>query len=340
LINLEKLTTLEVFLDGKHEAYMQGAMGRTSKEFRYEIGGVGRVIVDKEGFIDLGPPVILEQEVSTGECEFKDSIVKWLETWAPESLTQEMPNVSFYLWHSHNSMATFWSATDEEWISNYIGTGLLVSLVGNHKAEWKCRVDTVAKVSDKYFHYKLPCKFKIEHEPRPEYIAAAKQAVVDRKRVVTLPKIGKSIHGYNRAWERGVHPQLALAPRSMMSGARYDMGNFDGDDKRDGVVKHADGVSYLPIGTTVAALAKTYGAQLRVYFCQAYTAQSRLHITLMCSEVLSYTVDATPDICSQIRNTFKMPKGVMKAYLGSGGCVQHIRNKGKGPRWRRMELNG
>ncbi len=336
MIEVVKSSALEIYLHGEREAYLQGAIGRCPKEFSYEVGGVGRLEIDEDGYIELGDPVILKQEVSGGDCDFQAAITDWLGTWTPESLEQEMPNASFYMWHSHNTMGTFWSSQDEEWISNYIGEGLLVSLVGNHKSDWKCRVDTVISKGGIYYHHKMPCSFHVYHDPRPTYIDAAKKAVKERKKVVTIAKpvaikprdfiMGHFGGGDNYLQSVGnsVH---ALVPRSF-----YDEDVDLGTDRDTPPLD-------LPVGTTISRLANTHGAALRLYFTKAFNGESQRRITMHYNNMSQYTVDVTPALCKQIRNTFKMSKNALKCLVGSGNTVQYV-PKGKGARWVGVQFNG
>lgn len=53
------------------------------------------------------------------------------------------PQFSWVSWHSHNTMSAYWSSTDESAIKKFREVGMphLFSFVGNHKYEYKLRLD-------------------------------------------------------------------------------------------------------------------------------------------------------------------------------------------------------
>lgn len=189
---------IDVYLPGEYDEYMQAAFGRSKDDFEYELGGVGKVSVEKDGTILIGQPVILEQEVSKGECEFHAKICDWLASWCPKALEQQMPAINYYTFHSHNSMGTFRSGQDDDWVSNYVNKGFLLTLIGNHKGEWKCWVDTMIHVSGMWVQVQVPCKLHVYHG----YDGVAEQAIKDRKKLVTVPKYVNVTSGVGGRWNK------------------------------------------------------------------------------------------------------------------------------------------
>ena len=102
-------------------------------QFGSEIGGQLIVEEDKDGDFILKNPIILKQEVSGGECT--------LET---EALTNYYSShgskVRHCWWHSHHTMAAFWSGTDNNCILDNPANDFSVSLVINLKREYKLRI--------------------------------------------------------------------------------------------------------------------------------------------------------------------------------------------------------
>lgn len=52
---------------------------------------------------------------------------------------QDTGNIKLW-WHSHASMAVFWSTTDDKTAEGF-GGDWMVSLVGNRNGDWLCRID-------------------------------------------------------------------------------------------------------------------------------------------------------------------------------------------------------
>ena len=102
-------------------------------QFGAEIGGQLIVEEDKDGDFILKNPVILKQEVSGGEC-----------TLDAEALTNYYSShgskIRHCWWHSHHTMAAFWSGTDDKCILDNPANDFSVSLVINLKREYKLRI--------------------------------------------------------------------------------------------------------------------------------------------------------------------------------------------------------
>lgn len=109
-----------------------------------EIGGFGYCTIDSSGAIIIEDVFLVPQYASGSEVDFIDGagIVDAVNKAAEDGKLGD-PNFIWLSWHSHHSMGAFWSATDESCINHYADQGIprLLSIVGNHKHEYKCRLD-------------------------------------------------------------------------------------------------------------------------------------------------------------------------------------------------------
>jgi len=110
-------------------AYAQSA----HTQFKSEIGGQLIVIQDKEGDYILKDPVILKQEVSAGECTLD-------ATELSKYYSKHGRGAKHCWWHSHHTMAAFWSGTDNNTILKSTTNDFSISLVVNLKREYKLRI--------------------------------------------------------------------------------------------------------------------------------------------------------------------------------------------------------
>jgi len=108
------------------------------KEHKSEIGGMSVMIEDKEGDWNLEDPVILEQEISSGNTILdKDALAVYYTKQASKMKKQ---NFRFCWWHSHHTMSAFWSSTDVKAIDEFNEGDFSFALVVNLKGEYKFRV--------------------------------------------------------------------------------------------------------------------------------------------------------------------------------------------------------
>lgn len=337
----------QLFMEGVDEAFMQAAIGKDDEEFKWELGGVGRLYIEKDGTLTLGEPILLKQTVTAGSCEFHNHITEWLKTWAPEACEAAMPNVNFYTWHSHNSMDTFRSHQDDEWIGNYVNSGLLVTLIGNHKGSWKAYIDTVSKHGDEYMHHQLPCKLHILHQPRPDYVAAAKVAVEQRASLVELPSATSMLLAAARdARGRFVGHGANLTEPLDQELEDYYLGRDGHDDTLKDVpafVSPSSASSFnkrLPYNRTVGDLALAHGISLRIYFAKA--DKPPYLVCFMCNSRTMYTVDIGGPILNQIRLVFRISKKQLRKFIGSGKAINYVvlPADDKRPRWKLHDLQG
>ena len=102
-----------------------------------EIGGMSVMVKDKEGEWELQNPVILEQEISSGNTILdKDALAVYYTKQAKKMGKKEF---RFCWWHSHHTMAAFWSSTDLTAIDEYSDGDFSFALVINLKGEYKFR---------------------------------------------------------------------------------------------------------------------------------------------------------------------------------------------------------
>lgn len=110
-----------------------------------EINGLG--IVEREGskFI-IKDLVLLEQKVSSAQCDIKpDAMVSLMQEMIEAGRGEDIPKLRLW-WHSHNSMGAFWSSTDDSTGKNFAGSEFLVSIVTNHKGEMRGKVNLYSPI--------------------------------------------------------------------------------------------------------------------------------------------------------------------------------------------------
>jgi len=108
---------------------------RTEKS---EIGGMSVMVEDKDGDWILEHPVILKQEISSGNTVLdKDALAEY---YTKQALKMGKKNFRFCWWHSHHTMSAFWSGTDKTAIDEFDEGDFSFALVVNLKGEYKFRV--------------------------------------------------------------------------------------------------------------------------------------------------------------------------------------------------------
>ena len=106
-------------------------------QFKAEIGGQMVVVEDEDGDFIIKDPVILKQEVSSGDCTME---AEALALHYSKMVGKHGDNVRHCWWHSHHTMGAFWSGTDNATILANKSHDFTVSLVVNLKQEYKLRV--------------------------------------------------------------------------------------------------------------------------------------------------------------------------------------------------------
>jgi len=106
-------------------------------EYGSEIGGYMVVVKDDEGNFLMKDPIILKQVITAGNTVIdKDELAKYLMQTAMKHGT----DIYYCWWHSHHTMAAFWSGTDLTAIQQSKHSDVSFSLVVNLKEEYKFRV--------------------------------------------------------------------------------------------------------------------------------------------------------------------------------------------------------
>jgi len=106
-------------------------------QFKSEIGGQLIILPDDDGDFILSNPVILKQVISAGNCTMD---AKALAIHYAQMASTYGRNARNCWWHSHHTMAAFWSGTDDATILDGKSKDWTVSLVVNLKKEYKLRV--------------------------------------------------------------------------------------------------------------------------------------------------------------------------------------------------------
>ena len=107
-------------------------------EHKSEIGGMSVMVKDKDGDWELQQPVILKQQISSGNTIIdKDALAEYYVKQAQKMGKKEF---RFCWWHSHHTMKAFWSGTDITAIEEYSDGDFSFALVVNLKGEYKFRV--------------------------------------------------------------------------------------------------------------------------------------------------------------------------------------------------------
>ena len=111
-------------------------------DYKSEIGGMATVIKDPEGNWHVEEPVILKQEISGANTSLdKDELAKYY-TKTAMFMQEKWPKLDyrFLWWHSHHTMAAFWSGTDHKAIEEFSDGDMSFALVVNLKQEYKFRI--------------------------------------------------------------------------------------------------------------------------------------------------------------------------------------------------------
>jgi len=103
-----------------------------------EVSGLGTVEV-RSGILEVTDLYLLEQEVSVGETELSAlSVAQFLASAAGQGIDHTKVRL---WWHSHGSMESFWSATDDKTIDGFDHVPWWLSIVGNSRGDYLGRVD-------------------------------------------------------------------------------------------------------------------------------------------------------------------------------------------------------
>ena len=106
-------------------------------DYQSEIGGMAVCIETEDGWI-IKDPVILKQEISSGNCILdKNALANYYTEYG---IKYKKENYRFLWWHSHHTMGAFWSGTDLKAIDEFKDGDLSFALVVNLKREYVMRI--------------------------------------------------------------------------------------------------------------------------------------------------------------------------------------------------------
>ena len=113
-------------------------------QFKCEIGGMAIVHKVKDEDDDdvyiIEEPVILKQEISGGNTILdKEALAEYYVKTAMKH--KDKRDLQFLWWHSHHTMAAFWSGTDLTAIDEFSDGKISMSLVVNLREEYKFRIN-------------------------------------------------------------------------------------------------------------------------------------------------------------------------------------------------------
>ncbi len=115
----------------KMRHYVDGCKG--------EVSGLGKIEVGEDGELIITDCTIFEQKVSSAHSNIETEALAKFQV----EMIQKGEDLGKWKlwWHSHATMAVFWSGTDTGTIDTSTEFEYMVSLVTNHNHDIKCRVD-------------------------------------------------------------------------------------------------------------------------------------------------------------------------------------------------------
>ena len=126
------------YISEKNWNKVLGYADEAYSKHKSEIGGMSVMVEDKEGDWELQEPVILKQEISSGNTILdKDALAIY---YTKQAKKMGKKNYRFCWWHSHHTMKAFWSGTDITAIEECSDGDFSFALVVNLKGEYKFRV--------------------------------------------------------------------------------------------------------------------------------------------------------------------------------------------------------
>lgn len=173
-----------------------------------EIGGIGYVRREPSGALYWHKTVLLPQHADGGSFDFDDPC-DMIQKAHDDGVLGD-PSFVWLWWHSHVSMGTFWSSTDtDEFIAPFrdAGAPALISIVGNHRHEYKMRLDVFDH--DLAPHITLEnVDFLTEYDSAlaDEVAAEVKQLVKPKKaapaKVYNMKPAGSGVRSFDQqAWD-------------------------------------------------------------------------------------------------------------------------------------------
>ena len=167
-------------IENKIHAYAMSASG--------EIAGMGKVRINDAGDIIVEEVMIYEQEATTATADLSP---KAIAKWQSELVKAGGSPKNWRLWwHSHASMAVFFSTTDTGTINGTVEGDWLISLVVNKARERKARLDT-------YKPFRLTCD-DVEVEVEGESFEIPPEIAQEVAEKVRYPKPTMGYHENKR----------------------------------------------------------------------------------------------------------------------------------------------
>ena len=110
-----------------------------------EINGLGLVEKTGDATFKITEIYLLDQKVTGAYCDIDGlSFTKLMEKLIEEG---KNPSMIRFWWHSHNTMGTFWSTTDEETGKKFAGSEYFISLVACHNGDMRARINIYQPVA-------------------------------------------------------------------------------------------------------------------------------------------------------------------------------------------------
>ena len=127
------------YMSNKNWNTLQNYARHAYNEYKSEIGGFLIAEQDEDNKWKIHKPVILKQEISAGNTVLdKDALADY---YVKTAIKMKDKPFQFVWWHSHHTMAVFWSGTDLTAIDEFSNGNMSISLVINLKEEYKLRVN-------------------------------------------------------------------------------------------------------------------------------------------------------------------------------------------------------
>ena len=185
-------------------------------EDKNEISGLATAVPNKDGVFTISDIEILKQENSGSNTELEaDSVTEYK---MKHALKYKNPNMKFVWWHSHHTMAAFWSGTDEKEIEAWKNESFSLALVVNLRQEYKFRV-SVWKASSLNIeqHYDTTLNIirkdgvSITDDMKKQYKELCKDKCGN---IVTYNGYNRNYINQGILWNNNLHDKIALKDKT------------------------------------------------------------------------------------------------------------------------------
>ncbi len=139
-------------IDANDYTYIKACVKKAGNS---EVGGLGIIVLDDNGYPCVAHHRLLKQEVSSASVDWDETAhsdyLEWLYTPEEEGGAGFTGNsYGLYSWHSHGNMSTYYSGTDEDFIRRVGQTApYIFSSVFNVTGSVAHRLDVFATLEDK-----------------------------------------------------------------------------------------------------------------------------------------------------------------------------------------------